>query len=41
MTPVADLLVGDAGDAIEDLEEKLLTSKKGKLPVLDKQARGR
>ena len=36
MTPSSDLLVGDAGASIEDLEEKLVSSKKGKLPVVDK-----
>ena len=35
MTKTTDLLVGDAGAAVEDLEAKLVASKKGKLPVVN------
>ena len=38
MTPVASLLVGDAADAVDVLETKLVGSKRGKLPVVN--ARG-
>ena len=36
MTKASDLLTGDAGAAVEDLEAKLVASKKGKLPVVNK-----